>query len=124
MEISLLFHAKQPGLELRITPVEMDFTYKESYSESVPEAYETLLLDALIGDATLFMRADQVEEAWAVITPILNAWKQERKKHIPIYEPGSWGPKAAEELIKKDGFKWVLLPEGQIKQPIPKNNYS
>jgi glucose-6-phosphate 1-dehydrogenase len=117
MEISLLFHAKQPGLELKITPVEMDFTYKESYSESVPEAYETLLLDALLGDATLFMRADQVEAAWSVITPILNAWKQSRNKSIPLYEPGSWGPKTAEDLIKKDGFMWVLLPEGGIKHP-------
>jgi glucose-6-phosphate 1-dehydrogenase len=113
MEISLLFHAKKPGLELIITPVEMDFTYKES----VPEAYETLLLDALLGDATLFMRADQVEAAWAVITPILNAWSKSRKKSIPIYEPGAWGPKKAEELIKKNGFSWVLLPEGQMKQP-------
>ena len=116
MEISLLFHAKQPGLELKITPVEMDFTYKESYSESVPEAYETLLLDALLGDATLFMRADQVEAAWSVITPILNSWEEGRKKKVAIYEPGSWGPKAAEELIKSDGFNWVLLPQEHLKQ--------
>ena len=94
----------------------MDFTYKESYSESVPEAYETLLLDALLGDATLFMRADQVEAAWSVITPILNSWEEGRKKKVAIYEPGSWGPKAAEELIKSDGFNWVLLPQEHLKQ--------
>ena len=117
MEISLLFHAKQPGLELKISPVEMDFTYKESYLQSVPEAYETLLLDALLGDATLFMRADQVEAAWKVITPILNDWGDARKNKIPIYEPGTWGPKKAEDLIKKDGFSWVLLPQGQMKHP-------
>jgi glucose-6-phosphate 1-dehydrogenase len=111
MEISLLFHAKQPGLELKITPVEMDFTYKESYPQAIPEAYETLLLDALHGDATLFMRADQVEAAWSVITPILDAWKVKKRFRIPIYAPGSWGPKAAEDLIRRDGFQWVLLPE-------------
>jgi glucose-6-phosphate 1-dehydrogenase len=113
MEISLLFHAKQPGLELKITPVEMDFTYKESYAQAVPEAYETLLLDALHGDATLFMRADQVEAAWSVITPIMNAWKEKGRAPIPIYAPGSWGPKVCEDLIGKDGFQWVLLPEDQ-----------
>lgn len=113
MEISLLFHAKQPGLELKITPVEMDFTYTDSYSQQVPEAYETLLLDALQGDATLFMRADQVEAAWTVVTPIINAWKQNPPRRFPNYVPGSWGPTAAEELIKKDGFKWTLLPDDQ-----------
>jgi glucose-6-phosphate 1-dehydrogenase len=114
MEITLLFQAKEPGIQLKITPVEMDFTYMDSYKQAVPEAYETLLLDALRGDATLFMRVDQVEEAWSVITPIINAWKQDTKVNFPNYAPGSWGPAAAEKLIKKDNFEWILLPEQKI----------
>ncbi|MDP9231099.1 MAG: glucose-6-phosphate dehydrogenase, partial [Bacteroidota bacterium] len=115
MEISLLFHAKQPGLELKITPVEMDFTYTDAYDQQVPEAYETLLLDALQGDATLFMRADQVEAAWLIVTPIINAWKIKKPGRFPNYAPGNWGPKAADALISRDGFKWMLLPEERMK---------
>ncbi|MBC7949884.1 MAG: glucose-6-phosphate dehydrogenase [Chitinophagaceae bacterium] len=111
METTLLFHAKEPGVQLRIRPVEMDFTYKENYDTPVPEAYETLLLEVLEGDATLFMRADQVEEAWRVVTPILEAWKKPPAPRFPNYEPGSWGPKAADDLIKPEGCTWTLLPE-------------
>jgi glucose-6-phosphate 1-dehydrogenase len=121
METSLLFHAKEPGVELKIKPVEMDFTYKESYQVPVPEAYETLLLDVLQGDATLFMRADQVEEAWKVVTPILETWSKEPAPRFPNYAPGSWGPKAAEELIHGQDCEWTLLPEnGIIKTGIKK----
>ncbi len=121
MEITLLFHAKEPGVKLQIKPVEMDFTYKESYDIPVPEAYETLLLDALGCDATLFMRADQVEAAWKVVTPILETWKKGSAPRFPNYKPGSWGPKAAERLIQKDGFSWTLLPEnGMIKNKVKK----
>jgi glucose-6-phosphate 1-dehydrogenase len=116
MEITLLFHAKEPGVTLQIKPVEMDFTYKESYDKPVPEAYETLLLEALQCDASLFMRSDQVEAAWKVVMPIIDAWKKQRPARFPNYEPGSWGPKAAEKLIRQDGFSWTLLPEnGLIK---------
>jgi glucose-6-phosphate 1-dehydrogenase len=114
MEISLLFHAKEPGVKLQIKPVEMDFTYKESYDIPVPEAYETLLLEALECDASLFMRADQVEAAWKVVTPILETWKKEPAFRFPNYQPGSWGPKAADRLIKQDGRDWTLLPENGI----------
>lgn len=115
MKISLLFQGKVPGLELKVEPVEMDFTYKESYdSTPVPEAYEALLLDVLEGDATLFMRADQVEAAWAVMMPILNTWKAKEKPHFPNYAAGTWGPEAADELVHRDGFRWALLPEGHI----------
>jgi glucose-6-phosphate 1-dehydrogenase len=122
MEITLLFHAKEPGVQLHIKPVEMDFTYKESYDAPVPEAYETLLLEVLEGDASYFMRADQVEEAWKVVTPILEAWKKDTAIRFPNYPAGSWGPKAAETLIKKpEGCGWTLLPEnGIIKNIIRK----
>ena len=121
MEMTLLFHAKEPGVQLHIKPVEMDFTYKESYDAPVPEAYETLLLDVLEGDATLFMRADQVEEAWKVVTPILDNWKKNGTPRFPNYEPGSWGPKAAETMIRQQGCEWTLLPEnGLLKNKIRK----
>ena len=116
METTLLFHAKEPGVELKIKPVEMDFTYKESYDAPVPEAYETLLLEVLQGDATLFMRADQVEEAWKVVTPIIDAWKKQPAPRYPNYEPGSWGPKAAQTLIRGQGCEWTLLPEEEIRK--------
>lgn len=121
MEITLLFHAKEPGVKLQIKPVEMDFTYKESYSEPVPEAYETLLLEALNCDASLFMRADQVEAAWKVVTPIFEAWEKEKKPRFPNYHPGSWGPAAAEKLIERDGNHWILLPgNGVLKNKMKK----
>ena len=114
METTLLFHAKEPGVKLQIKPVEMDFTYKESYDAPVPEAYETLLLEILEGDAAMFMRADQVEEAWKVVTPLMEAWKKEPSPRYPNYEPGSWGPKMAELLIKPQSCSWTLLPEDVI----------
>lgn len=117
METTLLFHAKEPGVELKIKSVEMDFTYKESYDAPVPEAYETLLLDILEGDATLFMRADQVEEAWKVVTPVIESWKKQTGTKLPTYEPGSWGPTAANTLIKPQGCTWTLLPDNKV----PKN---
>lgn len=116
MEITLLFQSKVPGMQLRVCPVEMDFTYAENYEHGIPEAYETLLSDALKGDATLFMRADQVEEAWAVITPILKAWEKEKPPKFPNYDPGSWGPASAKKIIERDGYEWILLPEDKIQK--------
>ncbi len=109
LEISLLFESKVPGLQMKLKPVEMDFTYKESYNESIPEAYEALLLDVLIGDATLFMRADQVEAAWKVVMPIINTWRKYPAKQLHLYKAGSWGPAAAKELLKPNVKDWCLL---------------
>ena len=110
-KISLLFESKVPGVQMKLKPVEMDFTYKESYSEPSPEAYEALLLDAIEGDASLFMRSDQVEAAWKVVMPILNAWNKDPKKMLHKYKAGSWGPTAAQELLKPHAKEWILLPE-------------
>jgi len=88
----------------------MVFDYDKSSAQSSPEAYETLLLDAMRGDANLFMRADQVEAAWRVITPIMDAWEHRKPVDFPNYAPGSWGPEDAEALIAKDGHHWVTLP--------------
>jgi glucose-6-phosphate 1-dehydrogenase len=107
LDIRLRFQAKRPGQTLAIDPVEMVFSYKDAYKGQEPEAYETLLLDVMTGDATLFMRADQVEAAWKVVTPILEAWESE-KPDFPNYAPGSWGPEAANQLVEKDGFQWMM----------------
>ena len=116
LEISLLFESKIPGLQMKLKPVEMDFTYKDAYTDDIPEAYETLLLDVLEGDATLFMRADQVEAAWKVVMPVLNAWKKHPEKQLRFYKPGSWGPLAASKLLKPFANDWILLP-GEVNVP-------
>lgn len=110
-EISLLFESKVPGVQMKLKPVEMDFTYKDSYIEETPEAYEALLLDVIEGDATLFMRSDQVEIAWKVVEPILNAWRKDPKKGLHKYKAGGWGPAAAKELLHPYAKDWILLPE-------------
>lgn len=113
-EISLLFESKVPGVKMKLKPVEMDFTYKESYTEATPEAYEALLLDVMEGNATLFMRSDQVEAAWKVVMPIINAWKKNPKEKLHHYKAGSWGPAAATQLLKPFAKEWNLLPEPNI----------
>jgi glucose-6-phosphate 1-dehydrogenase len=110
LEISLLFESKVPGLEMKLQAVDMDFTYQEAYKESLPEAYEALILDVLEGDPTLFMRADQVEEAWKVVMPIINAWSKYPKKKLHFYKAGTWGPAAALDLIKPYAHKLFQLP--------------
>jgi len=105
--IVLKFHAKQPGQELRIVPVNMHFCYNEAFNQRVPEAYETLLWDAVEGDATLFMRADQVEAAWQIVMPILNFWAANPPIDFPNYAAGTWGPQTAEGLIAADGRYWL-----------------
>jgi glucose-6-phosphate 1-dehydrogenase len=119
--ILLRIQAKQPGLVMRLSPIEMHFTYKEAFADEAPEAYETLLLDTMLGDATLFMRADQVEAAWAAITPVLEFWGAIRPTNFPNYAAGSWGPEAADELLTRDGNHWLLptvlehLPQKEAK---------
>ena len=115
LEIGLLFEGKEPGLHMKLVPVEMDFMYKGNYMQSLPEAYEALLLDVLEGEATQFMRADQIEWAWKVVTPILDAWKKSPKKGLQFYEAGTWGPKAADTLLKpyaKSWYQFDLESEG------------
>jgi glucose-6-phosphate 1-dehydrogenase len=105
--IHLWFQAKQPGANMRLTPVDMNFCYKTAFKVEPPEAYETLLLDAMLGDATLFMRADQVEAAWSVVMPVVESWKAAKPIGFPNYQAGSWGPESAEVLIAQDGRSWL-----------------
>ena len=86
------------------------FDYRGAYEGKAPEAYETLLLDVMMGDQTLFMRGDQVEAAWALLMPILRSWEERSSMSFPNYSAGSWGPEVAEALIAKDGFHWFSLP--------------
>jgi glucose-6-phosphate 1-dehydrogenase len=108
--ISLRMQAKMPGASFRIEPVKMDFHYGTSFGKASPEAYERLLLDAMSGDATLFARRDEVEEAWAFIDVIENAWLAKKKApELYFYPAGSWGPEAADELLARDGRAWRRL---------------
>jgi glucose-6-phosphate 1-dehydrogenase len=111
MDIRLRFQAKRPGQSMTLNPVDMIFSYKDAYeSEHEPEAYETLLLDVIEGNPAQFMRADQVEAAWQVMMPIIEAWEQRPPIDFPNYAPDSWGPEDAEALIARDGHNWITLP--------------
>jgi len=104
--ITLRIQAKQPGTRMLLGPVNMQFCYRNAFSTNTPEAYETLLLDVMRGDATLFMRADQVEKAWEVVAPVLENWSAVPPGDFPDYHPGSWGPEAADALLTQDGRSW------------------
>ena len=103
--ISLQIGAKVPGPKVNIDGVEMDFSYKDRFKAAPQTGYETLIYDCLIGDATLFQRADNTEAAWNIVDPILKAW-QSNRADFPNYAAGTWGPKAADELLNKDGRQW------------------
>ncbi len=104
--ILLRFAAKVPGLGVDVRSVNMDFTYGSAFSVDSPDAYETLILDALLGDAALFTRSDEVEKAWGIVTPIIEAWADEAPPAFPDYEAGSWGPEAADAMLAGDGRRW------------------
>jgi glucose-6-phosphate 1-dehydrogenase len=103
--VSLAIGAKVPGQGLTIRTVHMDFLYGGSFRVGLPEAYERLILDCLLGDATLFTRADEVEEQWALVDAMVAPWKRDRPR-FPNYAAGTWGPAAADELLHRDGRSW------------------
>jgi len=105
--ITLRFLVRRPVLGMRLSPADMRFSYQEAFETSPPEAYETLLLDILKGDATLFKRAEQVEGAWSVITPVLDFWENNPPPDFPNYAAGNWGPESAEVIIAQDGRRWL-----------------
>ncbi|HJZ83045.1 MAG TPA: glucose-6-phosphate dehydrogenase, partial [Pyrinomonadaceae bacterium] len=104
--VSLRFGAKVPGPILNIGAVDMDFDYEDYFGHVSSTGYERLLHDCMIGDATLFQRADQVEAGWAVVAPIQRAWADAAPSDFPNYAAGTWGPKAADELLTDDGRRW------------------
>lgn len=107
MGIKLGMQAKQPGLKMLLDNVTMNFDYESSFTNQSPEAYETLLLDVMQGDSTLFMRADQVETAWKIIMPVLEYWQNNPADDFPNYEAGTWGPLQADELLARNGRSWL-----------------
>jgi len=103
--ISLKFLSKRPGAGMTLRPVSMDFNYGSSFGERSPSAYETLLLDAIVGDPTLYTRQDMVEASWRVVEPIQKVWR-ETKFDFPNYPAGTWGPAAADEMLARNGHVW------------------
>ena len=103
-------YVKEPGTQLRLRTVNMDFSYRSAFRIRTPSAYETLLKDVMAGDASLFMRADQVEAAWRLLAPVLESWAANPPSDFPNYAAGIWGPESAEVLISTDGHAW-LTPE-------------
>jgi len=105
--ISLRFLSKQPGSGMQLRPVSMDFNYGSSFGTRSPSAYETLILDALIGDPTLFSRQDMVEASWTAVEPILQVWNKTNFE-FPNYASGTWGPRAADEMLERLGHHWRI----------------
>jgi glucose-6-phosphate 1-dehydrogenase len=104
--IALEFGAKIPGPEMQVGDVRMDFKYQDYFGTKPATGYETLIYDVIIGDATLFQRADNIEAGWRVVQPVLDFWSSEPPKNFPNYSAGSQGPAPADELLKKDGCEW------------------
>ena len=105
--ISLRFLSKQPGEGMRLRPVSMDFNYGSSFGERSPSAYETLLVDAMVGDATLYTRQDMVDASWAAVQPILD-YRAGHRQQFPNYDAGTWGPKAADDMLVRNGHTWRI----------------
>jgi glucose-6-phosphate 1-dehydrogenase len=106
-EISLNFYVKEPGSRQRLRPVRMNFNYRETFKIDTPPPYETLLRDVMIGDPSLFMRADQVEASWQLLMPILEVWSENRPASFPNYAAGSTGPESADALTAVNGHSWL-----------------
>ena len=106
---ALRINCKVPGQSNLIQPVKMDFLYGSYFGTSPPEAYERLICDCILGDSTLFAREDEVFQSWRLFTPLLEYWDAQKEKGLTSYESGSWGPKAADEILEREGRKWRLL---------------
>jgi glucose-6-phosphate 1-dehydrogenase len=104
--ISLRFAAKTPGPAMQLGEVDMDFNYADYFGSTPNTGYERLLHDCMIGDATLFQRADMVEAGWSIVNPVLDVWKALPPRNFPNYPSGTWGPKEADELLERDGRRW------------------
>ena len=105
--ISLQFAAKVPGPVMRLGTVDMNFEYQQYFGKQPSTGYERLLHDCMIGDQTLFQRADMVEAGWSVVNPVLDLWKALPPRNFPNYASGTWGPKDADELLERDGRRYA-----------------
>jgi glucose-6-phosphate 1-dehydrogenase len=104
--ITLRFNGKVPGPGLELRPVRMRFSYQSEFGGPTPEAYERLLLEALAGDATLYIRRDEIEAAWTVVDALRASWSGQPLTEREFYPAGSWGPLCADDLLATDGFAW------------------
>jgi glucose-6-phosphate 1-dehydrogenase len=104
--IALKFAVKVPGPMMNLRSVHMGFQYGTSFNVQSPDAYERLLLDAMLGDGTLFTRRDEVEAAWNIVTQVMTGWSQIQTDTLPVYEAGSWGPVEADAFLKMEGRSW------------------
>ena len=104
--VSLILNGKIPGLETRTQPVKMSFRYATTFGSNTPEAYERLVLDAMIGDGTLFIRGDEAEASWKIYTPVLESWAASGRQGMESYPAGSWGPVGADALVRGAGHTW------------------
>ena len=104
--IALRFEVKVPGVDVRMVSVDMDFDYDQAFGDNKHDAYETLLLDCMLGEATLFTRSDEVEAAWRAVDPLIAHWESSPPTHFPNYAAGSWGPAIADEFIARIGARW------------------
>ena len=104
--ITLRFNGKVPGAAMELRPVRMQFSYDTEFGAYTPEAYERLLLEAIAGNATLFIRRDEVETAWGIVDSIRNAWTDKPLTNREFYLAGTWGPTAADDLLSADGHEW------------------
>ena len=108
--IAMRFEVKTPGSSLRTRSVEMDFRYDAAFGQPSTDAYSRLLIDAMLGDQTLFTRGDEVEQSWRVLTPLLEVWDAPAAPNsIPLYEAGTWGPIEAELLLNRTNRRWRRL---------------
>jgi glucose-6-phosphate 1-dehydrogenase len=104
--ISLRFNGKVPGTSIAVRPVRMQFSYDSEFGSYTPEAYERLLLDAMVGDATLFIRRDEVETAWRFVDAVRAGWAGKPLTNREFYAAGTWGPVAADDLLAQSGHAW------------------
>ena len=105
--IALRFHVKYPYSGNQIYPVRMDFSYKETFKTPLHLPYERLLIDVMKGDLTLFVREDTIEQMWSIVDPINARWESEPPDNFPNYEPGTWGPAEADDLLAREGRAWL-----------------
>ena len=105
--VTLYLNSKTPGLETKLQPIKLAFGYETTFGSNTPEAYERLILDALNGDGTLFIRGDEAETSWGLLSPVLDHWESQGKAGLENYASGTWGPLAADKLLLNSGHEWI-----------------
>ena len=105
--VTLYLNSKTPGLETKLQPIKLEFGYETTFGSDTPEAYERLILDALNGDGTLFIRGDEAETSWGLLTPVLEHWDLQRSHGLESYASGTWGPLEADKLLLESGHEWI-----------------